>query len=108
MIEDVGDLVLVCAVEPVGGAFAFLRHAHVERAILLEGKAACVAVELHRRPADVADAAVDRVDAALAEQPAALAEAAVHPRPASARLLAQRLPSCDPIATAPGRASGCQ
>src|SRR3546814_19576868 len=33
MIEDVGDLVLVGAVEPVGGAFAFLRHAHVERAI---------------------------------------------------------------------------
>src|SRR3546814_6056824 len=53
MIEDVGDLALVGAVEPVGGAFALLRHAHVERAVGLKGKAACPAIDLHRRYADV-------------------------------------------------------
>src|SRR3546814_1055928 len=32
MEKDIGDFLFVGAVEPVGGAFALLRHAHVERA----------------------------------------------------------------------------
>src|SRR3546814_2487429 len=47
--QHIGDFFFVGAVEPVGGAFALLRHAHVERAVLLKGKAALTLVELHRR-----------------------------------------------------------
>src|SRR3546814_20686569 len=85
MIEDVGDLALVGAVEPVGGAFALLRHAHVERAVGLKGKAACPAIDLHRRYADVEDDAVDRLDAALREQSVDLTEAAADPGEATVR-----------------------
>src|SRR3546814_16297597 len=45
MEKHIGDRGLVGAVQPVGGAFALLRHAHVERTILLERKAALAPVE---------------------------------------------------------------
>src|SRR3546814_1169427 len=90
MMEDVGDRALGGAVEPVGGAFALLRHAHVERAVGLKGKAACPAIDLHRRYADVEDDAVDRLDAALREQSVDLTEAAADQGEATVRFGDQR------------------
>ena len=45
--QDVGDLHLGRGVHDVGGAFAVLRHAHVEGAVLHEGKAALGKIKLH-------------------------------------------------------------
>src|SRR3546814_17451027 len=100
MMEDVGDRALGGAVEPVGGAFALLRHAHVERAVGLKGKAACPAIDLHRRYADVEDDAVDRLDAALREQSVDLTEAAADQGEATVRFGDQRLPFGDRVGIA--------
>src|SRR3546814_12244545 len=93
MIEDVGDLALVGAVEPVGGAFALLRHAHVERAVGLKGKAACPAIDLHRRYADVEDHVVDRLVTASRGQSVASSEWAREQGGGHGRFGRQRPPS---------------
>jgi hypothetical protein len=46
-------------VDHVGGAQARLRHAHVERPVLLKREAALRLVDLHRRHADIEHHAVD-------------------------------------------------
>ena len=60
MIEDVGDRGFVGGVQEIRRRLACLRHAHVERPVALEGKAALGLVELHRRHADVEHDTVDR------------------------------------------------
>jgi hypothetical protein len=45
--ENVGQLGRLIAVDDIGGADAFARHAHVERAVAHEGKAALGLVQLH-------------------------------------------------------------
>ena len=59
LVEDVGQRLLVERVDHVGGGRAVARHAHVERAVGLEGEAALRLVELHRGDADVEHHAVD-------------------------------------------------
>ena len=51
-----------------------LRHAHVERAVVLEREAALGLVDLHRADADIERDRVDLADAALGQRPVHLAE----------------------------------
>ena len=74
VLEDAGNLALFGMVEEFGGGLARLAHPHVERTVLLEGKAAVGLVELHRRYADVERDAVDRQQPALGQHPVHLAE----------------------------------
>ena len=76
-LEDAGNLGLVGMVEEFGGGLARLAHAHVERTVGREGKAAVGLVELHRRDADIERDGVDQADAALGEHAVHLAEALV-------------------------------
>ena len=74
VLEDARDLGLVGLVEEVGGGRPRLLHAHVERTVGREGKAAVRSVHLHRRNADIERDGVDEADAALCEHAVHLAE----------------------------------
>ena len=77
MIEDVGDHGFVGAVENVGGGRPFGAHAHVERAVVLEGEATLGFVQLHGGDADVEHDAVDGRPAGFGSERVEVAEAAV-------------------------------
>ena len=69
MVDDVGDLRLVGGMLRKSAALSpSRRHAHVERAVGLEGEAALGPVELHRGDADIERHAVDRLDAAVGKR----------------------------------------
>src|SRR5690606_29104743 len=59
--DDARQIAHLEAVDNVGSARPFLRHAHVERAIAAERKSALGLVELHGGDADVQHYAVDRL-----------------------------------------------
>ncbi len=61
-IEDPGQIARLEGVDDVGSVDARLRHAHVERTVMPEGKAALRFIELHRGDADVEHDAIRRVD----------------------------------------------
>jgi hypothetical protein len=67
-VDDVGDFLFGRPVQEIGGAFALLRHPHVERPVGLEGEAALGTIELHRGDADVERDAVHGVDAAIGKR----------------------------------------
>ena len=53
LVEHIGNRGFISRVEEIGRAFAFLTHAHVERAVSREGKAPLALIELHRGYADI-------------------------------------------------------
>ena len=57
--DDVGEIAFAGVRDDVGGARALGPHAHVERAVVAEGKAAARGVELHRGDAEIEHDAVD-------------------------------------------------
>ncbi len=63
--DDGGEVALGGLRHHVGGARPVAAHAHVERAVEAERKAALGLVELHRRDAEIEHDAVDRVVAKL-------------------------------------------
>jgi len=69
ILEDPRDLGLAGLVEELGGGQAGLAHAHVERTVGLEGKAAVRPIQLHRRHADIERDAIDQADAAFRQHP---------------------------------------
>ena len=75
VIEHVGDRRLVGGVEEIGGALALAAHPHIERAVMHEGKAAFLPVELHRGDADVHHHRIDLRHADAGERGAHRGEA---------------------------------
>jgi len=68
-VEDVRDLALIGAIEPIRCALAGLAHPHVQRRIReAEGKAAPGPVEMHGGHADIERHAIDRLDARRVQQ----------------------------------------
>ncbi len=59
-IKDVGERLRLQFIDQIGGAAPGPLHAHVERPVEAEGKAALRLVELHRRHADVERDSVER------------------------------------------------
>ena len=92
-IEDVGERLCIRFVDDVGGARAPPFHAHVERSVDAEGKAARGLVELHRRDADVEDDAVERREALRARDLLELRKARFNKRQPSAHLVDERWPA---------------
>ena len=66
--DDSGQIALGSVRDHVGGAWPLAAHAHVERAVEPERKAALALVELHRRHADVEHDAIDGFVTELARQ----------------------------------------
>ena len=58
--DDGGELALARGGDDIGGARAVAAHAHIERPVEPEGKAARGFIELHRRNAEVEDDAIGR------------------------------------------------
>src|SRR6476620_8177176 len=59
--DDVSEIPFACRVDHVGRAGALAAHAHVERSVETERKAAFRGVELHGRDAEIEHDAIDRV-----------------------------------------------
>ena len=59
-LDDEGEIALGRRRDHVGGGRAGIAHAHVERTVVAERKAALRLVELHRGDAEIADHAVDQ------------------------------------------------
>ena len=94
MKQDIGDHTLVGAVHDIGGGRAGLAHAHVQRAILHEGKAALGHVQLHRGYAKIQNHAVQILRIVVHPGKHALDHldpVAVGPGPACRHLKGQRI-----------------
>ena len=87
--NDVGQIALRGLRHHVGRARPLRAHAHVERPVEPERKAALGLVELHRGHAEIEHDAVDRRVAELARDPVELGEALLDQREPSARRLHQ-------------------
>ena len=87
--DDGGKIALGRRVDHVGGARPVAAHAHVERAVLAEGKSALGLVELHRGDAEIEHDAVDRVMAEAARDRFEIGEPVLDQREPAARPLDQ-------------------
>jgi hypothetical protein len=75
--DEIGEIALVQLVDRLGGTRAGAVHAHVERAVGAERKAALGPRQLHRRNAEVERHAIGGGDTAQAQQFGHVAEAAL-------------------------------
>ena len=84
--EDAREIAGLEAVDDVGGTWACLRHAHVERPVGAEGEAPLGLVDLHGRHADVEHDAVGFGDCFVEMRERAMHE----PKPAGGFILRAR------------------
>ena len=99
-IDDVGEIAFRGARDDVGRGRSRLPHAHVERAVETERKAAAGLVELHRGHADVHHDAVDAIDALRRADLGEIGEAVLDQRQPARGAFDQLGAACDGSAVA--------
>src|SRR5207302_392080 len=91
LVEDVGDLRLVCSAQELGGRLAARGvEPHVEWLVAAEAEAAPARVELPRGDAEIHHDAVDRPEGLALDDGDDVAEARVHDRRSPAEWLQPR------------------
>jgi len=98
--EHVGNLGFIRMVEEVRRALALLAHAHVGRAVSLEGEAAIRLIKLHGGDADIEDDAVHLLDTARGKRLTHPGKSFRHKRQAPPARSSQRLAALDRVGIA--------
>src|SRR5262249_26397157 len=93
--DDVGQIVLACRVDNVSGAGAPTAHAHVERPVEPERKAAAGGIELHGRNAQIKHDAIDKVVSGFVRDSVEIGETILGQHQAAVRLLDQVGGTCN-------------